>query len=65
MAIDADFDLKKFTNQLWDEDEAFELIKAIDIRIADYDFTYRLAKYLISDLKSVEGVNIDDFMKDG
>ena len=64
MPIDAAFDLKKFTNQLWDEDEAFELIKAIDQRIGNYEFTYRLAKYLISDLRS-EGFDINDLFNNG
>lgn len=33
-----------------DYDDAAKLIKAIDLSVADYDFTWNLAKYLIQEL---------------
>lgn len=36
----------------WEDDAVFEFIKALDLGVASYDFTEKVCKYLVSELKS-------------
>lgn len=43
-------DVEDLTDSIEDHDEAASLIKAIDLAMADYTFTERMAKYFVKEL---------------
>ena len=51
MRIIANIDVGDIVDSLETQEEAFELIKRIEMAMEDYEFTQRLAKYCISELK--------------
>ena len=62
MNINVEIDLEELAENLWDHDTAMAFIQAIDRRIADYEFSYELAKWLISELKNEEDFDINDLL---
>lgn len=39
-----------------DDESIFELIKSIDLQVADYDFTKKLRDYFVKEMKKEDGV---------
>lgn len=48
--IEVNIDIEDLVDAI-NADDAFEIIKKLDIKMADYDFTAMLAKHFISELK--------------
>lgn len=53
--IDIDPDILAESAGFETQDQAFELIKSVDLLMADYDFTLGVVRYLVGELKKCSG----------
>lgn len=59
LSIHANIDLDDLVEEIivLDDESIFELIKSIDLQVADYDFTKKLRDYFVKEMKKEDEAN--------
>ena len=59
LTIHSEIDLDDLVGEIvtLGDEQIFDLIKAIDWQVADYDFTKKLRDYLVKEMKKEDGAN--------